>query len=123
MASFPDAGIPNVLSARDFLIKQYGFLATTGPKESDYTVGATAVAIGSGKGQRLAYIVSNTGTVNVALAFNAAPTITTGILLQPGAAFISTWYYDLEVVGLPLWAIGASAGATLHMVENMIQGA
>lgn len=119
----PGDGLQNVRSAREFILQFFGTLATTRPHETDYTVGTTAVALGSTFGQRLAFIVSNTGTVNVAVGFNPALTITTGILLTQGAAFGSNWYYDLEVVGRTLYAIGAGAGATIHMIENLIVGA
>jgi len=123
MATFPGDGIPNVLSARDFIMQWYGALATTRPHETDYTIGTTPVALGSTFGQRLAFIVSNTGGVNIAVSFKDSVTITTGILLTQGAAFGSTWLNDLEVVGRPLWAVAASAGATVHMIENILAGA
>lgn len=123
MGAFPDQGVPNVFSARDFIARFYGTLATTRPQESDYTVGTTPIAIGSKKGQLLAFILSNTGGPNIAISFNPAVTITTGLLLTTGAAFSSNWYFDLELVTWPLYAISAAPGGTLHLIENLISGA
>jgi hypothetical protein len=110
-------------SAREMVLATYDALATTKPHESDYTVGTTAVLIGSTNFQRLGVIVSNTGSVNAAIGFSPNVTITTGLLLLQGGVFVLTWFFDLELVQRPLYAIGASASATLHMVENAITGA
>ena len=115
--------IRNMRSAREMVLATFEALATTIPVETDYTVGTTAVRLGQGSFQRLGYIVSNTGSVNVAIGFSANVTITTGVLLLQGGTFASTWFYDLELVQLPIWAIGASSSATLHMIENAISGA
>jgi hypothetical protein len=120
-AGFPD--IQNVRSARELVITYFEALATTRPHETDYTIGTTAVALGTNFGQRLAYICSNTGTVNIAVGFSSGITITTGILLFQGATFNSNWIFDLELVGRQLYGIAASSGATLHMIENLIAGA
>jgi len=119
----PAAVVPNMRQAREMVLATFGVLATTEPVETDYTVGTTAVLLGSQKFRRLGYWLSNTGTVNVAIGFSPNVTITTGVLLVQGGFLFSTWYYDLELVERFIWAIGASSGATLHMVENGITGA
>jgi hypothetical protein len=121
MASWPQ-GLPNMTSLEDFILAVYGRQIINHPVDSDYTVGTTAVALGSGRGQRTAYIISNTGTVNVAISFNPAVTITTGILLLQGGTMALDAYYDQQVVYRVPWAIGASAGATLHMIETILVG-
>lgn len=113
----------NIRSARDFVLAYFETLATTIPRETDYTVGTTAVQLGTVGSPRLGYIISNTGSVNAAIGFSANVTITTGLLLLQGGTFKTWWFEDLELVGYPIWAIGASASATLHMVENQISGA
>jgi len=115
--------IRNMRTAREMVIATFDALATTQPVESDYTIGTTAVALGTANLQRLGWMVSNTGTPNIAIGFNPAVTITTGILLQTGGFAFSTWFYDLELVQRPIYAIAASGGATLHMIENAITGA
>ena len=123
MAGGPPELAQNVLSARDFILRFYGTLATTRAHETDYTIGTTAVSVGTNIAQRLGWMVSNTGGPNIAVGFNPAITITTGILLTSGAAWSSNWIFDLELVGRPLYAIAASSGGTLHVIENLVAGA
>ena len=113
----------NVRSARDFIAQFYNTLAITSPRVSNYTIGTTAIPIGTAAFQRLGLTLCNTGSVNIAISFDPAVTITTGQLLLQGGTFQANWYFDLEVVTYPLYAIGASSGATLSMIENIIQGA
>jgi len=115
--------VVNVLSARDFIGRWYETLATTQPHETDYTIGTTAVPIGTAYGQRLAFSLSNTGATNIAFGWNPALTISTGFLLLSGGYAYANWLWDLEVVALPLYAIGSGAGGTLHMMENILAGA
>jgi len=115
--------IRNMRTAREMVIATYDALATTQPVESDYTIGTTAVALGVANLQRLGWMVSNTGTPNIAIGFNPAITITTGILLLTGGFAFSTWFYDLELVQRPIYAIASAGGGTLHMIENAITGA
>jgi len=112
----------NIHSARDALLAWYGFLQTTSPIENDYSPVGTAIAIGKYGNTRLGFMISNTGSANVAIGFSAGVTITTGILLLQGAAFISNWLTDGEAVFAPLWAISTAGGGTIHMVENVLQG-
>jgi hypothetical protein len=121
-----DAGdliVRNIRSARELVIASFGVLATTKPHETDYTISTTAVQIGTNIFQRTGLNLSNTGNVTIAIGFKTGVTITTGILLQPGGFLSMTWFYDLELVTRQLWAIAAAAGATLHMIENVIDGA
>jgi hypothetical protein len=119
----PGDDFQNIRSARDFFLRQWGVLAITRPHESDYTVGTTAVLLGSTIEQRIGWNLSNTGTVNVAVAFSQGVTITTGLLLEPGGFLTANWFYDLELVTRNIYAIGAGSGATLHLIENLIAGA
>jgi hypothetical protein len=115
--------IKNMRSAREMVLATFEALATTQPVESSYTIGTTAVALGVPNLQRLGYFLSNTGSVNIAVGFSPNVTITTGALLLQGGTLRSTWFYDLELVQQPIWAIGASSGATLYMMENALTGA
>ena len=117
------AYVRNVTSIRELVAMFYGGLIQNPPVESDYTVGTTVVALGSGRGQRTGYTISNTGSVNAALGFNPNVTITTGILLLQGGSLTIDWYFDQDLVFAPIYAIGASASATLHMVEKILSGA
>jgi hypothetical protein len=125
MGGFADEfPVRNIRTARDFILQWYGTLATTRPVESDYTIGAsTVVQLGATNITRVGLILSNTGAGNIAVSFSPNVTISTGILLEPGGTFISSWYYDLELVTYPMYAIGAGSGETLHMIENAITGA
>lgn len=114
--------IRNMHSVRDLFTHWYEVLATTKPYELDITVGTTAVQITEGPNPRIGRIISNTGTNNIALAFNAGVTISTGILLLQGQAFELTWLEDGELLFYPMWVIGAGAGSTLHVVDNVLIG-
>lgn len=115
---------PNYHSVQDLLAAFYGGALITEPVESDATVGTTAVELGSDQpGVPISLIISNTGTVNVAISFLQSVTITTGVLLQQGGTLVIDWYYDGDLIGRPLYAIAAGAGATLHMIERFLAGA
>lgn len=118
-----DDYIQNIRSAREMVLRYFDALATTKPHETSYTIGTTAVLIGSTNFQRLGYWISNTGSVNVAIGFSLNVTITTGVLLEQAGFLQASWFYDLELVQRPIYAIAASGGATLFMVENAITGA
>lgn len=113
----------NIRSARNFIERLYGLLAITVPRVSNYTIGTSVVPLGTMAFQRLGFICSNTGSVNIAVSYDPAVTITTGVLLLEGGTFQSTWFFDLEQVTYPLYAIGANSGATLCMIEQILQGA
>lgn len=123
MANGDDYAIQNIRSAREMVLRYFDTLATTKPHETNYTIGTTALALGSTAFRRLGYLLSNTGSVNIAIGWSLAVTITTGILLEQGGSFQTSWFFDLELVDRPIYAIAASGGATLFMVENAITGA
>lgn len=115
---------PNFRSVQDLLEAFYGGAFVTQPIESDYTIGAAAVAIGSAPGGvRCGLLLSNTGSTNISLSFQAGVTIVTGILLLPGGTYVSDWYYDGDLVSRQLYAISSAAGGTLHMLERFLAGA
>ena len=74
----------NIRSARDFIAKFYDTAAISAPRNSNYTIGTTAIPIGTAAFQRLAFVLCNTGDVNIAISFDPAVTITTGQLLLAG---------------------------------------
>lgn len=111
----------NIHSLRDAWLGYFGFLATTAPAESDVSATTTPQVIGKFANTRLGYIISNTGSGNVAIGFSAGVTITAGILLLQGQAFISRWRDDGEAIFTPVWVVAATTG-TVHIVENVLQG-
>jgi hypothetical protein len=115
-------GNQNIHSARDALLLWYGFLQTTRPIENDYSPVGSAIQIGKYANNRLGFIVSNTGSANVAVGFSPGVTLANGILLLQGAVFISNWLTDGEAVFAPLWCISTAGGGTIHVVENVLQG-
>jgi hypothetical protein len=117
-----ELAVRNMHSVRDLFTHWYGVLATTQPYETDITVGTTAVQIAEGPNPRIGRIISNTGTNNIALAFNAGVTISTGILLLQGQAFEMSWLEDGELLFRPMWVIGAGSGSTLHVIDNVLIG-
>lgn len=122
MAGAPDF-IPNFRNVQELLAGFYGSAFLSEPQESDYTIGTGAVELGVRRGQRIGLICSNTGSTNIAIAYNNGVTITTGFLLLPGGVFRSDWYYDGDLLTVPLYAISSAAGGTLHMMERLLAGA
>jgi len=118
-----DDFIPNITSARQFNLGFYGFLWETHPVDTPYTLSAGVVtAIGSNRGQRISVTVSNTGANNVTISFSPNVTITTGILLLTGGSFTLQAYYDGDLVMRQLYAVAATGGTTIHMIENILTG-
>jgi voltage-gated potassium channel Kch len=114
----------NFRSVRELLAAFYGGAFLTEPMDSEYTIGTTAVILGSSRlGQRVLRALSNTGTTNFAISYNPAVTISTGFLLQPGGFYKEDWYYDGDLLERPLWAISSAGGGTLHMLERTLVGA
>lgn len=119
-----DVTPPIFLDVQTLLWAFYGAAFVSLPHETDFTVGTSVVALASYRGlQRVGVLISNTGTVNVAVSYNAAVTISTGVLLTQGGTFYSDWYYDGDLISRPLYVIAASAGATVHMIERFLVGA
>lgn len=115
---------PNFQSVQQLLAAFYGSAFVTEPIESDYTVGTSAVALGSAPGGvRIGFVLSNTGSTNIAIALTAGLTIANGILLLPGGFASFDWYYDGDLVSRPRFAISSAAGGTLHMEERFLAGA
>jgi len=114
--------VRNVTSPRELVLSFYGLVVQNPPVESDYTVTTAAVALGSNRGQRTGYLVSNTGTNNVAIGWSRGVTLTTGILLETGGTLNVDWYLDQDLVMYPIWAISNAGGTTLHMVEKILTG-
>jgi hypothetical protein len=114
---------PNVTSVQQLLAMFYGTAFVTRPVDSDFTIGTTPIALASTiPGQRVGFILSNTGSTNIALSYNSAVTITTGILLLPGGTYTSDWYYDGDLVSRVLYGVSSAAGGTLHMLERTLAG-
>jgi hypothetical protein len=114
----------NFRSIQELLVAFYGGAFVTITHDSDFTIGTTAVQLTSNRsGERVTYLLSNTGATNFAISFNPAVAITTGILLLPGGTINFDWYYDGDVVQRYPWAISSAAGGTLHMLERFLSGA
>lgn len=125
MGAPPNQGpyIPNIQSTRDFTLGFYGFLFETHPVDTGYTLSAgTVTPIGSGRGQRISVTVSNTGANNVAVSFSQNVTITTGLLLLTGGSVTFEAYYDGDLLMRQLYAVAATGGSTLYILENVLTG-
>jgi hypothetical protein len=113
----------NYRSIQELLRAFYHGELISKPVESDFTIGTSPVTLTPGSnGIRISVLLSNTGTPNIAVGYNPALTITTGVLLITAGTFFSDWYYDGDLVSYPLTAIAAAAGGTLHMIERYLQG-
>jgi hypothetical protein len=116
--------VQNFRSVQELLIAFYGSGFITEPFETDYTIGTTAVLLGSVRlGQRVGRTLSNTGATNFAISYSPNVQISTGFLVLPAGTFSDDWYYDGDLVNRPLYAISSGAGGTLHMLERALTGA
>lgn len=125
MGAPPNQGpyIPNIQSVRDFTLGYYGFLYETHPVDTGYTLSAGVVtAIGSNRGQRISATVVNTGANAAAISFTQNVTITTGIYLLQGGSFILQAFYDGDLLMRQLYAVAATGGTTLYILENVLAG-
>ena len=114
----------NFRSIQDLLVAFYGGALVTQPEESDYTIGAAAVAIGANvNGLRISVVLSNTGGTDFAVSFKRSVTATTGILIPAKGNYRLDWYYDGDLVQRQLYAISSAGGGTLHVLERFITGA
>lgn len=114
--------VHNVTSLRDLVIARFGKLVVTDAIENDFTLTTTAANVSPVRYPRVGLIASNTGANSCALSFLAGVTITSGVLLQPGAALILNWIYDFDWLLKPLYAVAATGGTTLHIIENQLIG-
>ena len=114
----------NFRSVQDLLDAFYGGSFVTQPEETSYTIGAAAARVGGQlNGIRISVVLSNCGTSNLFVSFDAGVTATTGIAIAPKANYRFDWYYDGDLVSRPLYVISDAGGGKLHMLERFITGA
>ena len=102
----------------------YGAKIDTLPKESDFTIGTTAVALDSLIRRDCIWrALSNTGTTTIAISLQQSLTITTGIVIPANALLLMEWRVDGDLVNRPWFGISSAGGGTLHMLERYIAGA
>ncbi len=123
----PDPALPylpgNIATdVRTLLEVYYGLQLRTRPRESDVSVGTTAVTLGQFARMRLAINLGNTGGNTVFVGFSSAVTITTGIPVPAGGFMSLNWIPDNELVMQDLWAISSLAGNGVHVVESVVEG-
>lgn len=111
---------PNVRSARELLEIDYGVSVVTQPRESDPTVGTTAVKLGTYANSRLGFYLSNNGANPIYIGFSPGVTAGAGIQVAAGGFFSTTWRMDGELVNSEVWAISGAAGNSVHVVESVL---
>lgn len=109
-------------NTRDLVAWQFGDSLAADPNVSDVTVGTAAKLLVTYNARRTHVAVSHFGGANVAIGFDASVTASTGIQLSPGQTFELDWFEDLDLVTRQLYAISASAGNPLHIVETVLTG-
>ncbi|HVI11030.1 MAG TPA: hypothetical protein VND65_22285 [Candidatus Binatia bacterium] len=109
---------------QDILESFYGAKIDALPKESDFTIGTTAVPLDSLVRRDCIWrALSNTGSTTIAISLQNSLTITTGIPIAPNGFLLMEWRVDQDLVNRPWFAISSAAGGTLHMIERFIAGA
>lgn len=114
--------LPNVIEARQLIEIYFGTKIVSIPRESDVTVGTTAVKLGTHANTRIAVALSNSGAAAIAVGFSNAVTSTTGIIVASNGFLFMNWREDQETVNSDLWAISGSAGNGVHVVEYELSG-
>jgi hypothetical protein len=113
-------GVPT--SARDVITAFFGQRIITRKHETDVTVGTTSVQLGVYANTRTEIIIGNTGSATVVISFHNPVTATTGIPITSGSWFSLNWFNDNELVMQDIYAISASSGQTVHVVESVLMG-
>jgi len=90
--------------------------------EFDLTIGTSVTRVLKGNGSRIWVVLSNFGTVAIALSTNPAVTATTGILLAPSGFLAFNWQSDHEFMTQELFGIASGAGNALHVAEMVLIG-
>lgn len=114
--------LPNVITARELIEIYYGVRITTAPNESSVTVGTSVAKLGSYANTRTAIGISNSGAATVAIGFSTAVTATTGIQIASGGSLFLSWNIDGETVNSDIYAISASTGNVVYVVEYVLSG-
>ncbi len=114
--------IPNATSVRELMELFFGIKMITRVMESDVSVGTSAVQLGTYDNTRIAYVLSNSGSVTVAIGFSNAVTTTTGIQVPAGGTLFSWWLSDGETVSQDIWGIASGSGNGVHVAEYVLTG-
>jgi hypothetical protein len=114
--------LPNVRTLRELVELFYGIAIIVNPHQTDYTVGTTAVQLGQVANTRINVGLSNWGAAAIAVGFSNSVTATTGIQVPAGGSLFFYGILDVEIVNRDLWAISASAGNAVHVVEYRLSG-
>ncbi len=107
---------------RTLLAEYYGIQLRTRPRESDVTVGTTAVALGQFTRSRLNIYISNNGANPIFIGFSSAVAVNTGIQVPANGFTALTWIPDNELVIQDMFAISSAAGNAVHVVESVVEG-
>lgn len=119
MAGQPFQWTPDL---RTMIEQFFGFQLRTIPRESDVSVGATAVQLGHWARARIAVGLCNNGSAAVMISFQPTVTATTGIQLAAGQNIFFGWYLDNETVFYDLYGISTAGTNSVHVVEYVASG-
>lgn len=98
----------------------YGAEIRVDPRETTYTIGTAAVAVGKYANQRDEIVFGNPGTTAIIVGFSPGVTATSGIPVAPGGWFSLLWRDDGELVMRDMWAISSLASQTLYVLEAVL---
>jgi hypothetical protein len=110
-------------SVRDLILYNFGTEIRVYPKESNPSVGTTALAIGAFANVRVALTVANPGSNTVYLGYSTSVSATFGFPLAAGQFLTWNWYIDGEIVMAAMFAIAGSSSNPLYVVESSLIGA
>lgn len=108
---------------RTLLEAYYGLQLRTRPRESDVTVGTTAVGLGQFPRSRLAIYISNNGANAIFIGFGSTVAVNTGIQVPANGFTSLTWIPDNELLIQDMFAISSAAGNGVHVIESVVEGA
>ena len=113
---------PIATDVRDLLWHYYGLQLRTRPRESDVTVGTTAVQLGQFTRSRLNIYISNNGANAIFIGFSSSVAVNQGIQVPANGFTSLTWIPDNELVMQDMFAISSVGGNAVHVVETVVEG-
>lgn len=90
--------------------------------ESDVTVGTSVIQLVKSNPQRFWVVFANNGTATIVISHTRNPSATTGWPIPAGGALGFSWVNDADLSALDWYAISASGGNSIHVLERVASG-
>lgn len=111
-----------VKSCRELVTLQYGSELECRVRETDVTVGTSAVQLAVMDGARIWLSIQNAGAATVYVSTLSTVAVNQGFIVPSGGYLFFNWKDDLEFPAMGLWAISSGAGNNVHVVRQILTG-